>query len=77
MPDRYDKAVCATELRLRGKISTQIRAGWRPNDSSQVAIPAEEQNAPDIDVNSDTSETPTVSLVRGHRVNDITNLGDF
>ena len=36
MPDRYDKAVCAAELRLRNEILGQIRPVWRPKASFEV-----------------------------------------
>ena len=43
MPDRYYKAVCATELKLRCKIFAEIRTGRRPHPAFQVATqpPAE------------------------------------
>ena len=30
MPDRYDRAVCATELRIRDEILGRAREGWAP-----------------------------------------------
>ena len=30
MPDKYDRAVCATELRIRSEIITKVNNGWRP-----------------------------------------------
>ena len=38
MPDRYDKAVCATELRLRNEILEKIRPGWRPRNEFELEI---------------------------------------
>ena len=36
MPDHYDKAVCATELRLRSEIIGKITGGWRPSAAFEV-----------------------------------------
>ena len=37
MPDRYGRATCSTELRLRGGILGNARHGnWRPADSSEI-----------------------------------------
>ena len=36
MPDRYDKATCAAELRLRGEILNKIWEGWRPQKAFEV-----------------------------------------
>lgn len=33
MPDRYDRAECATELRVRAEIIGPIQDGWRPAKS--------------------------------------------
>ena len=38
MPDRYDRALCSTELRLRNEILTKIREqNWEPVDSYEVS----------------------------------------
>ena len=36
MPDHYDKAVCATELRLRSEITQRINNGWRPSKEYEI-----------------------------------------
>ena len=36
MPDRYDRATCVTELRLRNEIVDQIADGWRPQIAFEV-----------------------------------------
>ena len=77
MPNRYDKAICATELKLRDQIFTRIRGGWRPLHAFQVgtaSVPASTQPEPEGGDDSDTSETSTASFVRDARINDITNL---
>ena len=79
MPDRYDKAVCATELKLRDRILPQVRPGWRPQQAFQVGTqdtPGGTQPSVECEVNSDTSETPTASEIKDQRINDITNLND-
>ena len=77
MPDRYDKAVCATELKLRRKIFAEIRSGWRHRQAFQVATqpPAEtggDQSESDVD--TETSVTSTGTVPRGDRDNDISYL---
>ena len=77
MPERYDKAICATELKLRDTIFSKLRSGWRPQHAFQVGS----QDTPamveaELDVDSDTSETSTASAVKNERINDITNLND-
>ena len=76
MPDRYDKAVCATELKLRDKIFSQIRSGWQPQRAFQVRVPEEQadtRNTVESESDSDTSVTPKASHVKEGRINDITN----
>ena len=36
MPDRYDRATCATELRLRNEVVAQVLDGWRPQVAFEV-----------------------------------------
>ena len=36
MPNVYDRAVCAAELRLRGDILNRIDSGWRPAPAFEV-----------------------------------------
>ena len=36
MPDHYDRAECATELRLRSGILDKIRGGWRHTKAFEV-----------------------------------------
>ena len=77
IPDRYDKAVCATELKLRARIFTEIPPGRRPRHALQVswsgAIP-NTQTTGVGDVGSDISETPAAPQVKEERANDITEL---
>ena len=70
-PDRYGKAVCATELRLRNEILTKVRSGWRPQDAFELENPKSDAVS---DVDSDTSETSTCPEVHGSRVVDISDL---
>ena len=37
MPDRYDRAICTTELKVRERIFAKFRAGRRPLGAFQVA----------------------------------------
>ena len=50
MPDRYDRATCATELRLRNEIVAQVADGRRP----QVAL--EVPSKPGVKQSIDTSK---------------------
>ena len=36
MPERYDRATCTTELRLRDNILAQIQNGWKPTRAYEV-----------------------------------------
>ena len=36
MPNLYDRAVCATELKLRNKILEEIKAGWEPVHAFEI-----------------------------------------
>ena len=36
MPDHYDRAVCATELRLRAEIIAKFNQGWRPSKEYEI-----------------------------------------
>ena len=77
MPDRYDKAICATELKIRAKIFAEVRAGWIPQGAFQVANTDTQQgNQPESDTLSETSVTSTASHIRDQRINDIANLYD-
>ena len=77
MPNRYDKAVCATELKLRDRIFEKVRSGWRPQHAFQVGTAANApEGQPESGDMSETSVTSTASGVRDARINDITNLND-
>ena len=76
MPDRYDRAECATELRLRAEILEKIRRGWRPAAAFETPVSPgmrmqqldeklvkNEKSAPkDAPSDSETSETSETSL---------------
>ena len=72
MPERYDRAFCVTELRLRDDILSKIAAeGWRPSVSyaapPKVPMKGEltpTQGAPD----SQASELPDGKVDGGHLV---------
>ena len=70
MPDRFDKAVCAAELRLRGDILSKIRPGRRPQLSFEVEDKeAESSSGEDIE-STETSTCPVAVRAYG----DIPNL---
>ena len=58
MPERYDKAECATELRLREKILKEVRAGWRPSGAFELPMEVKAGAAP----SSSESETSSTSI---------------
>ena len=77
MPARYDKAVCATEPKLRDKIFPKIRPGRRPQHAFQVRAPegkADKHNTVESESDYDTSVTSTAPHVKEERINDIINL---
>ena len=50
MPNRYDRATCATELRLRDSVLDSIRKGWSPAGMFEVPTSVEDSGircAPD------------------------------
>ena len=60
MPDRYDRAICAAELRLMSEILAKIAAGWRPTAAFEVPntqqdTPGDTQVGPESDSASVTS----------------------
>ena len=78
MPDRYDRAECATELRLRSEILARIQNGWKPTKAFEVPT-ASQQDEPsrpnENDRNSGSescSETSETSLEEN-----IANLEEF
>ena len=78
VPDKYDKDVCATELKLRSKILSHVREGWRPQAAFQVedkCTPLAADRKVESDVDSLTSETSSVSA-GPDVINDITNSND-
>ena len=58
MPERYDRATCATELRLRGEILQRVRNGWEPDgpfETPRTGVAAD----PDTSSVSSTSAVTT------------------
>ena len=78
MPDRYDRAECATELRLRSEIIEKLNSGRRPTKAYEVppTILADEQLCKKenklSESESDTEETSETSLPE-----DIANLEGY
>ena len=67
MPDVYDRAECATELVLRGKILSKIQSGWRPAGAFELPnTPTEDLAESPAD---STSESSTASFIRKQREN--------
>ena len=58
MPERYDKAECATELRLREGILEKIRTGWRPSGAFELPTEVKAGATP----SSSESETSSTSI---------------
>ena len=71
MPDKYDRAICATELRLRNEILEKVRTeSWRPTDSFEIPVRntkiekagiVSDDESPSM---SSTSETSTASHLK-------------
>ena len=75
MPDTYDRAVCAVELRLRNSILNRVDDGWQPADSFEVpddgARKGEELQSSSSD---STPQSPTASFIAREKEN-IADLG--
>ena len=64
MPDRYDKATCAPELKMRDGIFGEVRSGWRLKKASDAwGVMPSQENA--VDSGSDSETSPTSA--RGRR----------
>ena len=44
MPNRYDRAHCVTELRVRGDIFSNLRLGWTPSNAFEIPSKGIETN---------------------------------
>ena len=73
MPDRYDKMVCATELKIRGAMLEKIRTGWRPQKSFEVEAPNDGHIKAESSSDESTSVTSIPSVFDDRR-EDIANL---
>ena len=71
MPDRYDKATCAAELRIRTEIINKIREGWRPQKAFEVSTKEDEAGA---ESDASTSVTSTWSQAVDPSVENIADL---
>ena len=71
MPGRYDKAACATALRLRNEILEKVRSWRRPRNAFEVRNPKADHCS---DVDSETSETSTFPVLADKRNGDISDL---
>ena len=74
MPELYDRATCATELRLRDEILSKIKNGFKPSGPFEVV----NKNAANADAeSSDASSTSVVSTDEGEFSEvDIADLSD-
>ena len=70
MPDRYDRATCTTELRLRNEILERIRSGWEPTNSFET--PGTQSTTKDEAESSSASSTSETSSLLSEE--DITDL---
>ena len=69
MPDRYDRAVCASELATRSKVLDEIAHGWRPAADFEIPVlpgaakrkGRNNENETEDSVATDSSETSSVS----------------
>ena len=60
MPDRYDRSVCAIELRLRDEISERIRKGvWKPTNAFET--PSQSKGDNNLAESSSASSTSELS----------------
>ena len=81
MRNTYDRAVCATELRLRDSILNKIDGGWRPAPAFEIPNPQERADAQDTHSRAEssadsTSYTSTAEDIKEERINDIAQLND-
>ena len=62
MPDRYDRGICVTELRLRDEILGQVKDGWRPQKAFEIPTSKDKiQNEAKESESDSTSVTSTAS----------------
>ena len=77
MPDRYDRGVCVTELRLRDEILGQVNDGWKPQKAFEVPRPPK-KNTKTQPIDSETDTTSVTSTASQFKEEiDIADLGDF
>ena len=83
MPDRYDRAVCATELRIRDDILGRVRAGWVPAAAFELpkkpkAEPAQDaRSSGKSSVGASTSETSLSRYAEEERERRANNIADL
>ena len=76
MPDHYDRAYCAAELRLRDSVLARVADGWAPARAFEIPKTTNEPEAPLESSSADeTSETPSGCLGERRRGN-ISDLAD-
>ena len=67
MPDKYDRATCATELATRARVINSFAEGWRPAKEFEIpSLPGflnvKEKKSDSDSVASETSETSSMSV---------------
>ena len=72
IPDGYDKAVCASELRIRADILDKVHEEWRPQKSfdAEAKVPQEEAGPTSVG----TSVAPADTLIRDRRREGVSDL---
>ena len=78
MPDHYDRAECATELRLWAEIIEKVQSGWRPSKAFEVPgfeMQREDEERQRKENESTDSEMPDTSETSLPEV--ITDLYDY
>ena len=61
MPERYDMATCATELKMRDGILGEVRSGWRPRNAFELGRGEVTPTQTNLGSSSSDSETPSTS----------------
>ena len=74
MPDHYDKAVCATELKLREAMLAKLREGWRPSKDFEVQGDDTQPGAKAESSSDESTSVTSIPSVFDDSREDISNL---
>ena len=81
MPGHYDRAVCATELRMRSEIIAKVNEGWRPspafevpNDGNGLEGPVKGEGEMSLSSGAESTSETSLPGEEDAKIEDITQL---